>query len=88
VPTARLDQAALRRAFGGALTVGPTSLRLATTGLSLSWEDALDTLLGAIEDAKARLADLAAARAAEPDGARRRRRHGERLIAAGRRAGD
>ncbi|HET8629672.1 MAG TPA: transcription-repair coupling factor [Thermomicrobiales bacterium] len=85
VPTARLDQAALRRAFGGALTIGPTSLRLATTGLKVSWEDALDTLLGAIEAAKARLADLAAARAAEPDGARRRRRHGERLIAAGRR---
>jgi transcription-repair coupling factor (superfamily II helicase) len=55
VPTASLDQFALRRSFKGHLFIGPTSLRLTTAELKMTWEDALDRLFAAIRDAKKRL---------------------------------
>jgi transcription-repair coupling factor (superfamily II helicase) len=55
VPTASLDQFALRRTFKDHLFIGPTSLRLTTTDLKLTWEDALDRLFAALRDAKKRL---------------------------------
>jgi transcription-repair coupling factor (superfamily II helicase) len=64
VPTAGLDQLALRRAFGAALFIGPTSLRLNTRDLRLGWEEALDRLLGALQESKRRLS-AAAERAQE-----------------------
>ncbi|MFN8515988.1 MAG: transcription-repair coupling factor [Chloroflexia bacterium] len=58
VPTASLDQFALRRTFKDDLFIGPTSLRLNTTGMKMSWEDALDRLFAAIRDAKKRLESI------------------------------
>ncbi len=76
VPTAGLDQLALRRLFKDALFIGPSSLRLTTRGLKMGWEEALDHLLKLIQEHKARLLD-AAARAAE-DGPDRDRRRADR----------
>jgi hypothetical protein len=61
VPTASLDQFALRRTFKDHLFIGPTSLRLTTTDLKMTWEDALDRLFAALRDAKKRLEGMMSA---------------------------
>ncbi len=55
VPTASLDQFALRRTFKDYLFIGPTSLRLTTNGLKMSWEDAIERLFTSLREAKQRL---------------------------------
>ena len=55
VPTASLDQFALRRTFKDYLFIGPTSLRLTTNGLKMPWEDAIDHLFASLREAKRRL---------------------------------
>ncbi|HEU5327823.1 MAG TPA: transcription-repair coupling factor [Thermomicrobiales bacterium] len=74
VPTGRLDQFALRRAFKDALFIGPTSLRLNTSDLTISWEEALDRLFAFLREAKTRLEAVTRA-ALAPTGGRERRRH-------------
>ena len=54
-PTGRLDQLALRRLFRDYIFVGPTSLRLTTTGLKLTWEEALDKIFALMREAKERI---------------------------------
>ena len=92
VPTAGIDQLALRRRFGEALFIGPTSLRLNLRGLRLGWEDALDFLLTALRESKDRL-ELAAAtdggeRHAGPNGRPVDGRSAGRRSERGRRGGD
>jgi transcription-repair coupling factor (superfamily II helicase) len=54
-PTGRLDQLALRRLFRDYLFIGPTSLRLTTNGLKLTWEEALEKLFTLMREAKERI---------------------------------
>ena len=54
-PTGRLDQTALRRLFRDYLFIGPTSLRLTTNGLKLTWEEALEKIFALMHEAKARI---------------------------------
>jgi len=58
-PTGRLDQTALRRLFRDYLFIGPTSLRLTTNGLKITWEDALEKIFALMREAKARIESAA-----------------------------
>jgi transcription-repair coupling factor (superfamily II helicase) len=58
-PTGRLDQLALRRLFRDYLFIGPTSLRLTTNGLKITWEDALEKIFALMREAKTRIESAA-----------------------------
>lgn len=50
--TRAVEQVSLRRAYGDALAIGPTSLRLSTRALRGGWQPALERILGVLEAAK------------------------------------
>lgn len=52
VPTDALDHRSLRRAFGEALSMGPTSLRVSLRNEGASWEATLEQLLHLLETAR------------------------------------